>query len=265
MLLARLLRELGVTRGRWLLAGLYALVPKILDYGTNGYADLPVAAAGAAVLLLLVSDSSPLAVGLAAGCAASLKNEGLVVAAAAFGFLGWRVARRRVSNRAFGAAALACAAVVLPWQGVVFTHGLPAHTQAFSPGQLLGPGRGRALIALEGAALEALGPGVTLPALEQGAPAWPLWLPAQRDGWVLLWFAVGAALLVRFRELWAPRRRIVTGFLAFLAAVFVLVYAGSGYNLPWLLVTSLDRILVQLSPAAFALACAAAFAPRRNR
>src|SRR6185503_4370161 len=53
-MLARLLGDLGVGRYRWLLAGCYACIPKVLDQASSGYADLLLSSALAGSLVCIV-------------------------------------------------------------------------------------------------------------------------------------------------------------------------------------------------------------------
>jgi len=96
-LLAALAGELGVQRGRWLVAGLVALLPLALDHAANGYVDWPLATVttGALVVLLRVrrGTAGGWEAGVWAGAAGLLKQEGIVTGAVCVAVLAWSLRR----------------------------------------------------------------------------------------------------------------------------------------------------------------------------
>ncbi len=257
-LLARLLLELGAGRWRWLLAGLFVFVPKVLEQASSGYADLVVSGflVGALVFLVraLRGDSPPWTVGLMCGLAALLKNEGLVMGAGCIGLLGLHVLRRRLPWKAVAVAAACFGVLVLPWRAVNKGWNLNStfkvdtdRMQNNLPEQ--GP------VILKAAVLEAAGIPLTMPMLTGRGPVTTEgWGTHLRDSWLLLWYAVAAGLVLGATRLLRSPAPELAALLALQLAATWAVYLGAQYNVVWLCLTSLDRLLLQVAPLAFALA-----------
>ena len=143
-------------------------------------------------------------------------------------------------------------ALALPWIGVVRWFDLRATFQvnlqkALANVELIP-------MALNAFFLETLGPGITVKAVSNVSAEWGNWYAALRDGWGLFWYACLAAVVVGFKAL--SERTILGGFfvIACQLCATLIVFLGSQYSIVWLLVTSLDRLLLQVTPLVFSLA-----------
>jgi len=271
-LLALLFRELGAGRFRWLLTGLFITVPKVVEQASSGYADLPVACGMTACLLMLALAWRGAGVGWAAGLAGGLaaihKDEGLIWAGSAVLLLAlWAWRGRGAWKQAVVAIALV-AALAAPWKAVTASMGLRPNDYSMNLPRLAGLLPARLPMVAWGVALETLGPGVTMQALLGEAAGAPGEMLAHLRGtWLALWYAVGLAALLGFRRwLDSPLLRWLALVPFLQACAYTAVYAASVVEpqplrgAAWHITTSLDRLLLQLAPAAFVLAAAACLA-----
>jgi hypothetical protein len=258
-LMAGLLRELGLKEERWLLAGAYAIMPRVFEQAHTGYSDLPLAAAATAALLFLVratrGEAPPWTVALFCGIAGLIKGEGLILSAGCGALIGvWWLAGRTGSKQALAAWALMFA-LLAPWRGVVAGWGLKP-TFEISGSRLLTQAPMYIPYIVKADALEAFGPELTVPRMRETGPLDPLDIASrQRRTWAGFWYFVAAAIVVGS---WPALVRPVG---ASLAALLLLQFAstwavtlGAQYEVIWVLVTSVDRMLLQVSPVAFAVA-----------
>lgn len=126
---------------------LAAAAPGVWQQLLTGYADVPMAifvCLGAISLALWLSESDWRLLGLAAimlAAAASVKNEGLMAAAALLAVAGTIAWARRLDLRQFGIAAAAVVVAILPWRIWVAAHGiegdLPVSKTLTDPGYML--------------------------------------------------------------------------------------------------------------------------------
>lgn len=257
-LLAGLLAEFGMTAERWLLAGLYALMPRMVEQAHSGYADLALAAAVAGVLLLLArmvkGEAPPWCPALMCGVAGMIKGEALILSLgmAALILVWWR--RHRIRTAAAVPALVLLVALLAPWRAAVVRLGIkPTYVVARSQWVARVPVYYPYLF--KAPFLDGWGPGLTAANMREMGDWNPLsWLWRQRGTWLGFWYFVTAAVLVYF---W-PGISQATGWPV--AALLVLhlactwaVILGFQYDVLFILVTSSDRLLVQISPFAVAL------------
>jgi len=222
---------------------------------------LPVACGMIACLVLLVACwrglAAPWVVGFAGGVAALMKAEGLMWGLGCLAVLViWTVARRlRASHLAV--AVVVFLALVSPWKLTARNLGLRPKDYVIEPSRMIQNLPARAPLVVKGVLYETLGSGVTLPALSGTAPfSLARWFNHLRTKWLLLWLTVLTALVVGRRELLTPPLRETALVLLLQASAYGAVYLASIKDVSWHIVTSLDRLLLQLSPVAWALACA---------
>jgi hypothetical protein len=268
-LLARLLLELGAGRWRWLAAGLFGCVPNVLDQASNGYVDLALAGAMTGAVLLLVralqGQSPPWTVGLACGLAALIKPEGVVLGIGCLGLLVLRAWRTRTARKGTWLAVACAAGLMLPWPAAVRIWHL-SPTFRVEPARVLAD-PGSRVPAIAGAVAGEMA-GLPLEPLLTGRGSIGLrdWWVRVRDGWTLLWIVVAAALAAGARRLAAaPAAGALGALLVLQLGVLVIVFLGSQYDLTFILLTALDRHLLQLAPLAVALAAAGLAPSGRNR
>jgi len=249
-LLAALLAELGVVRNRWIVAGAVALLPLMLDQSANGYVDLQLAAAMTGAMLLTVRACRGTAptwtVGLAAGLAGNLKNEGLVGGLACLVALALNARQGRIGWRPVAWATVVWLLVAGPWQAVV----IHLHLNHLDYGPLtvtaVAAVPHRLLMVVRALLLEMFGAGST------GAT----WLNHAVSSWLLFWPVATLALISGWRRLQEPGLREVTLILGIQVAAASLAYTLTRLDVNWLLGSSLDRVLLQWVPAVAALAAA---------
>jgi len=260
-LLARLLLELGVRRGRWLVTGVYVLIPKVLEQASSGYADLPLSGALIGALIFLVrvlNGTSPAwTVGLTCGLATLLKGEGLVLAAGGSVLLGLAALRNRATWRGVGAAILLMGLFAAPWRAVIHAWSLDA-TFKIDLERLENnlPDQGPTI--LKAALLEASGIPLTGPLLTGRDPISTAgWWTHLRDSWLPLWYVVAAGLVLGASRLLTSPFPELTFLLALQLGAAWAVYLGAQYDVIWICLTSLDRLLLQAAPLAAAIAAGA--------
>jgi len=266
-LVSGLLRELGLDRGRWLLAAALMTIPKTIQQGYSGYADLPVACGMAAGMLVLArsyrGEQLGWAAGLFGGLAALHKDEGLIWGGTSILLLAVWAHRGRVKWAQVAAAGLILVVLVGPWKMTAARMGLRPNDYKVQPGKMIADAPERIPLVVQGVLLETLGPGVSmngLAGLETPPGEWWIHL---RGAWFLLWYAVLLWVVLGHRG-W--RRNPVLAWLALLPVVQVSAYtavytASVAASLPWHITTSLDRLLLQVAPAVYVLAAAACFGP----
>jgi 4-amino-4-deoxy-L-arabinose transferase-like glycosyltransferase len=266
---AFLLAELGAGRFRWLLAAILLTIPKVLEQASNGYADLPVTCGMTVCLALLAlawrGANVGWAVGLAGGLAAIHKDEGLIWSAAAILLMAVWAWRKRVRWSHVAVAVLLLAVLAGPWKSVTGSLGLKPNDYSTNIPRLAGFLPERAPMVLTGVVLETLGPGVTMDGV-MGRQIWGMeqWFVHLRGTWLFLWYGVLLATILGFSR-WRdrPLLRWLALVPAMQAAAYTAVYAASTVEpqglqgVAWHITTSLDRLLLQLAPAVFALAAAA--------
>jgi len=262
-LLAALLRELGMRRGRWLATGAFTLIPFVLGQGSNGYADVPLAVGMVACLLLLVSAlggrAPAWAIGLIGGFAALTKDEGFLWSLACLTVLGVCDLVKREKWTRIAVAAGVLLAVAGPWKAVTRRLDLKPNDYVINLPAMLGNVPERAPMVVKGLFLETLGPGVTMPALagaESPGPALAGWFENQVSKWLLVWYLVLASVVFGARRLIRPPVSFAAAVIIMQACAYGSVYLASIVSVPWHIVTSLDRLLLQLLPSVFAVACA---------
>jgi hypothetical protein len=260
-LLATLLLELGVTKGRWLIAGLVALLPAALTQSANGYLDWPLAATTTAALLLLVracrGDAPAWTAACLAGLAGNLKNEAALFGLGVLLALFIATIAGRVSRRALVAAIAVWVLLVAPWRTVAFALDLAPRDFAFGLGTALAAAPGRIFLFVQALALETLGPGLGGASFASGAPVpWSEWPSHLLNSWLVFWFVAGYVLFRGRRRLLRPGVRELAIVLAVQVCAAALAYVLTIRDPRWLLASSLDRLLLQWVPAVVAL-CAA--------
>lgn len=259
LLCVSLAGELGLGRARWLVGALVGLLPKFLEQASSGYADLLVAGAlvscGLAFIRTVRGKQAAWTIGFAGGIAALVKNEGLLFTGGLMLALLVLVAFRRLRWQSWVFAGMVFAALGGPWNVMTRAYGWPGTFQLSAERFRTNFDQGVPLV-LKSAWLETMGQGLTIPALRGVEPfEMGKWLSRLRDSWLFLWYAVilgvaaGAVRLAR-PEFWGVWAAILIQL-----AVVGSVYVASQYQMVWLLVTSLDRIFLQVSPLAFTLAC----------
>ncbi len=265
-ILVTILDDLGAGAWRWLAAGALALTPKVLEFASIGYGDLPVAAwslAGLAVTLRAGAGLAPLwTVALVGGLSTLVKDEGLIWAVGCLLVLAAWAAQRREAWGRVAVATVVLVLIVAPWKAYIGRLGIKPNDYVINPAAMLAALPERLPLVLKGYALEAWGPGVSMPALHDQPFADPFGesYGHLRMSFALLWYAIPLGFLLGLRAwLRAPRRELLLP-LAVQAAGYLAVYLASLRDIPFHLVTTADRVLLQLSPAAFALAAGAALA-----
>lgn len=216
-----------------------ASVPQLLDHATAAMADLPLAysfTAGVALLLGYLERaerSALLAAALMMGVAGWTKAEGLALFAVATLWIGaWTVARGSGWRKALSDAltfAGAGGAVFLPWFGWRWYLGLG--TDVLPGGRWLsslGEAPGRLVLILTALAAEA----------------------GRVSRWNLLWplFLLASVTILWLRPVRSARRYAAMAWSGL--SLYALIYLFTERDLPWLLATSLDRLLLHLAPLA---------------
>ena len=267
-LIAGLLKELGVLKGRWLIAAAFISVPKVIQQGYSGYADLPVACGMTAVLLLLVRvyRGAPVgwAVCLFSGIAALHKDEGLIWGGTSILLMAIWAHRGRVKWRQVIIAGLILIAMVAPWKVTASRMGLVPNDYKVKPAKMIEDAPERLPQIARAVMLETLGPGVSMSGIAGMESPSIQWWYQFRGAWFLMWYAVLLWGVMGFRR-WF--REPVLAWLALLplvqASAYTAVYTASiSVSLPWHITTSLDRLLLQIAPSVYVLAAASCFGPR---
>ena len=264
-LLAALLLEVGVTNGRWLVAGAVALLPAALTQSSNGYVDWPVAATTTAALLLLLRacrGAGPAwGAALFAGLAGNLKNEAGVFGLGVLLALLVATVGKRVRRGEFVMAVAVWIALIAPWRGVALMLDLSPRDFAFNPGGALDAAPGRIFLFIQALALETLGPGLGGASFTSGTPVtWGEWWNHLVSTWLILWFVVAFVFVIGWRRLTRPGARELALVLAVQVFAALVAYIVTVRETRWLLASSLDRLLLQWVPAVVAL-CAALVRP----
>lgn len=255
---ADLLRALGLARGRWLLAGFLGLLPFVLDQSANGYADLPLSAAMTGCLAISIRSlrgQAPMwAVGWSGAIAASIKDEGLVWAGACMLVAFWGLRRRMTFRRAI-VAGLLFLALVGPWKTVSMRLGLSSTDRVFDMATIVREAGSRAMLIVRGVVLETVGPGMASGRLwgRPGGGFDELKAHIMRK-WLLFWQITLIAFVLGLRKLRGDLRFPVFAVLGIQAAAVTAAYLATAHDMGWHLMTSLDRILLQIAPAFLALA-----------
>lgn len=255
-LLAALAGELGVARGRWLVAGLVSVLPLALEHAANGYVDWPLATVttGALVVFLRVRRGAARGweAGAWAGAAGLLKQEGIVAGAACVAVLAWSIRRQRAGRREALRAAGTWLALIGPW--LVIRTWYHLHSEAYGPLSfaLMGQAPGRLAMVLRAVVLETLGSGrVTT-----------RWGEHLLGSWLLFWYVALPALALGWKRLVQPGRREVAIVVAVQLVTMTVAYLTTNWNPAALIGTSLDRLLLQTVPDIAVLAAVAGpFAP----
>jgi hypothetical protein len=266
-LMAGLLKELGMVKGRWLVAGAFITIPKLVTQGHSGYADLPVACGMAAGMLMLVRayQGAPVgwAAGLFGGLAAVHKDEGLIWGGTSILILAIWAHRGRVKWAQVFAAGIILLALVGPWKATAARLGLRPNDYKVEPVRMLNEAGDRLPQVMRGVVLETLGPGVSIAGIMGMESPGVQWWNQFRGSWFIMWYAVLIWAVLGFRR-W--RRERILAWLVILpvvqACAYTAVYTASvAASLPWHITTSLDRLLLQIAPAVYILAAAACFGP----
>lgn len=266
-LLLGALKDLGVGKIRWALCGAFMLTPKIQEFSSIGYQDLPAAGHMASCLCVLVKVWQGRApgwtVGVLGGLAALVKDEGLVWGAGGILTVGAWVLQRRVDRRQVAGALLAMAVLAGPWKAVVHHLGLKPNDYAVEPGRMLALLPDRLPLVVSAFVHEGLGAGATVPAITGAADLEPgAWYEHLLGSWNVLWYGCALALLLGWRGMLRGPLRELGIPLVVQAAAYTGVFLASTWDLPVHLVTTVDRLLLQLSPAVFLLAAGAWSASR---
>lgn len=230
-------------------------VPQLLDHASAAMADLPLAyylAASVALLLLHLErseGSALLAAALMGGMAGWTKNEGLALFGIAACWLGaWTATPDSRWRRPLRTTLIYLAIggmVVLPWVGWRWYLGLG--TDVLPGGRWLsnlGEAPGRLALILTALAAEA----------------------GRVPRWNLLWplFLLASVTILWLRPVRSAHRYAAVVWSAL--GVYTLIYLVTERNLPWLLSTSLDRLLLHLAPlAVLAIGSAAPSAEQAER
>lgn len=229
-----------------------ASVPQLLDHASAAMADLPLAyhlTAGVALLVRYLERgdrSTLLAAALMMGVAGWTKNEGMAIFAVAALWIGAGTVMREDGRRKALSDTLTFAAaggaVFLPWLGWRLSFGLTTDLVT-APSALAGlaSAPGRLVLIATALATEATH-------LSRWNLLWPLFLLASL-------LALGRW---RARSLHLYAAAAWSGI-----GLYGLVYLLSARDLPWLLSTSLDRLLLHLAPLAVLTIGSAALAGRR--
>jgi hypothetical protein len=250
-LCAALAVEVGAPGAAWLVAGAVTLLPLTVEYGSNGYVDLPltVALTGAMMALLRArrGASRGALVGAWAGAVGWLKQEGLIAGAACVIALAWSARRDPRRSRVAGEAAVAWMAICGPWLVLRTWHHLGSEEFGAWTPALLAELPGRSWLILRALVRETLGPG------RVGAG----WLHHLPESWLLFWYVALPALVLGWRRVWRPGRRELAVVVAAQAATMVGAYLVTNWNPAILIGTSLDRLLLQMTPGLAILAAVA--------
>jgi len=266
-LLAGVLKELGMVRGRWLVAAAFITIPKAIQQGYSGYADLPVACGMTAGLLVLVRAYRGEAVGWAAGLfgglAAVHKDEGLIWAGSSILLLAVWAKRGRVKWGQVVSAGIILAVLVGPWKATTMKMGLRPNDYQVQPLKMLNEAPDRLPQVFRAVVLETVGPGVSMQGIAgMETPAGQWWIQL-RGAWFLLWYAILLWAVMGFHR-W--RREPILAWLVLLPVIQAIAYtavytASVAASLPWHITTSLDRLLLQIAPSMYVLSAAACFGP----
>jgi len=268
--MARLLLEFGLARGRWLVTGLFALVPTALEHASNGYAEPAVSAFMALGALLLVrtwKGSAPAwTVALACAFAAQVKDEGGVWTAGAAAVLAWWTVRGRIRSRALLAALAVAALLVLPWKLTARHLGLSPNDYRPEPSRLAANFAARAPLVAKALVVEALGPGADMATLSADGGGFGFVALARRQaaGWALLWWVVVAGAVIGSRRFIAPPGGGLAVMVAVQLCALAAVYLTTVLDPALLITWSMGRFLLQLAPLCLALALAAGLGAREG-
>jgi hypothetical protein len=287
-----LVRELndGEAAHAWAAAGAFLLVPFVLEQGYNGYADLALAVGMTACLLALLralrGKGPAWAVGLYGGFAGLVKDEGFLWALMCLAVLAGATLLRRVKSFAgkeidgepspvpramrFASPLVAVGVLLLvagPWKATTRRLGLKPNDYVISPARMLENIPERAPMVAKGVIMETLGSGVSMAALagaDAPGPGLAGWFGNQGTKWLLVWYLALAGVAFGWRRLFRFPVAPVVAVIALQSSAYASVYLASIVNVPWHIVTSLDRLLLQLSPSVFAVACVILFPAAAN-
>jgi hypothetical protein len=268
--LARLLLELGLGKGRWLVTGLFALVPTALEHASNGYTE-PVVSAYMVLGALLLSrawkgNAPAWAAALACGFAAQAKDEGTMWTAGALAVLAWWTLRRKVRVgpllRAFAVAAL----LVMPWKLAARHLGLKPNDYRLEPARLVANFPARAPLVAKALVIEALGPGADMATLSADGGGFGLsGIGRHQAGmWGLLWWVVAAGAVLGARRLITPPAGGLGVMVALQLCALSAVYLTTVLDPALLITWSMGRFLLQLAPLCLALVVPAGLGPGRG-
>ncbi len=263
ILLAALLHEVGVGEARWLLAAGFALTPKVLEQASNGYVDLPVAATMTGALLQFVragKGQTPLwTVGLLCGLGTLMKNDAIILSLGCLGWMGIWWWRKRVRLAQILATGLLLAALIGSWHAVVNVQKLNP-TFKISLASLARNLPDQLPLILRATRLEAFGPALTVKHL-RGTAGFNLveWFQHLRISWLLFWYAVATGIAFGFIRLMRAPGYELAGLLLFQVGGTWVVYLAAQFDVGWLLLTSLDRLLLQMAPLALVVGAVGVF------
>lgn len=194
------------------------------------------------------------AVAWSGAVAASIKDEGIVWAVACILVAFWGM-RRTITKRRAAAAILLFVALAGPWKTVTLRLGLSSTDRTNDVATIVREAGSRAALIAEGVFLETVGPGLAGGRL-WGRPGGGLkeFKAHVLGKWLLFWQGVLVAFLLGSRKFRTGLRPMVFFVLAFQAAAVLAAYLATAHDMGWHLMTSLDRILLQMAPAFMALA-----------
>ncbi|HXJ71591.1 MAG TPA: hypothetical protein VNM37_02020, partial [Candidatus Dormibacteraeota bacterium] len=208
-LLGALLTEVGA--GYWapLFCGMFSLMPVFQRWAVSGYQDIPVAAAMTGALWLLLRAShgriADWAVGLVAGTAGLIKNEGLVWGVGCLIVMASRCWTRRTSIGGFASALLIWAALVAPWRLETLRLHHVSKDYVIDPGRMTAGIPGRLPVVLRAVLYEGWEGGASEMALRSVDPGKPgQWWAHLSSTWNIFWYAAAAALAMGWRRLTRP-------------------------------------------------------------
>jgi hypothetical protein len=156
--------------------------------------------------------------------------------------------RGTITVRMVLSAAVAWAIVALPWQGVVATMSLHHYDYGAVTLSAIADMPHRMLMVARATGLATFGAGMT------GST----WFDHVLSSWLLFWPVATLALLSGWRRLREPGLREIALILVIQVAGACLAYALTVLDVNWLLGSSLDRLLLQWTPAVATLAAAVA-------
>lgn len=264
-LLPVVLADLGAGPWSLPLAGAIALLPKLQEYGTLGYGDLPVAVWGVAGLAVLVrihaGRAVPWTAMLIGGLSTQVKDEGLIWAAGCLIALGAWTLAGRISRKQLVIAGLVLLALVLPWKLTLKRLGIAPNDYVVNPAAMLDAMPARLPLVVRGYALEMWGGGATMLGVNGRPDPQADILNHLLATFNILWFAIPVLLVLGWRILIASPHRELLLPLAVQVSGYLAVYLASNRDIPFHVVTTADRVLTQLSCVTFVIAASAAFRP----
>lgn len=264
-LLPAALRDLGAGPWSLPLAGAIALLPKLQEFATVGYGDLPVAVWGAAGLAVLVrvhqGKAAPWTVALVGGLSTQVKDEGLLWAAGCLVALGAWTLAGRIGRTRLVVAGLVLLALVLPWKVTLHRLGIGPNDYVINPAAMLDAVPARLPLVLRGYALEMWGGGATMRGVAGQSDPQAEFLGHMIGTFNVLWFAIPVLLALGWRRLIASPHRELLLPVAVQVGGYLAVYLASNRDIPFHVVTTADRVLTQLSCVVFVIAASAAFGP----